>query len=294
MSAFSTFHLAVAAGILLTSCVESDAVYFLNPDGSGKVEHRVKIRKSFGNWSGEEPDKEMAMNLIRGSEGIVAWTNVHHRQTDGGEAIEFSGTGYFPKLSEVFLGCARGSDGAATRIPIPKLEWEPDATGKGAITLRDPFLLDKGDGTNESEGEDAAASLYGLQFSLQSSYRCEVRVAGSLSEAAGFEINEDGTSAVFVHDPRLLEEQEESEMEKQRVGIEQAGGLETVAKGGIVENVPLQTVIFERTPPFSIRVDASKAVFDYQAEVAAAEIKVDHPSEPKREGWKPLKSIEGP
>lgn len=294
MTAFSTLPVAVAAAILLASCVESDAVYTLNPDGSGKVEHRVKVRKSFGNWSEEEPDKAMAMNLIRGSEGIVAWTNVRHRKTDGGEAIEFSGTGYFPKLSEVFLGCARDTDGEATRIPIPKLEWEPDAAGKGTITLRDPFLPGKGDHGKDSEGQDAAASLYGLQFSLQSTYRCEVRVAGSVHEPAGFETSEDGMSAVFVHDLRQLKETEGAKTEEQKAKIEQAGGLETVAKSGIVENVTLQTVFFERTPPFSVKVDASKAAFDYDAEVAAAEIKVDPAAGMREEGWKPLKSIDGP
>lgn len=301
----------VAAGLMLSSCIESNAVYTLNPDGSGKVEHQVKVRRVLGNWNEEEPDKEMAKKLIRGSGGIVAWTDVSHRITERGNVIEFMGTGYFPSLSQVALGRYLDENGAVSQLPLPDLAWEPDESGQGSLTVRDSHSLKErggvdsqskakdggakagaGAGKKDSTVEDAAGSLLGVQFGLHSIYRCEIRIVGTLRDPVGLEIGADGKTAVFVHDPRLLSDADEARQNEIMTKIEEAGGLETVLEDGIFENKVLQSVLFDREPPFSVTVEASEASFDYEAEVAAADFKVDPPTKKDLEGWKPLKSLD--
>lgn len=97
-----THFLAVLAMALLclTGCFEVDQQYTLNPDGSGKVVHRVKKPDVMG--QGAAGLKDLVKSQMTGAKGVDAWSDVSVETTEDGSMV-FTGTAYFSNLNELEL-----------------------------------------------------------------------------------------------------------------------------------------------------------------------------------------------
>lgn len=104
---------AVLAAALVAGCFEGKADVHLNPDGTGKIVGQMAFRP-VEPWASrasadeaatavndpEAQAKEIVSKILKSSRGVKAWKDVSFRRTEDGR-IEFKGTAYFTKLSDV-------------------------------------------------------------------------------------------------------------------------------------------------------------------------------------------------
>ncbi len=157
--------LLVVASVVLVGCVETRDEFTLNPDGSGKVLRQMTVdvraleaaAEEVGNLmaaamgaamggpatppapqpsSGktqaemETMAKDLARQMLNGSQGIDVWKDVSYGATPDGKLF-FSGTAYFADISR--LGLATGGQS-------PSMQWlyTPGADGTVALEGRIP------------------------------------------------------------------------------------------------------------------------------------------------------------
>ncbi|MBE3069991.1 MAG: hypothetical protein IMZ66_07120 [Planctomycetes bacterium] len=104
---------AVLAAALVAGCFEGKADVHLNPDGTGKIVGEMVFRP-VEPWTSRasadeaatalsDPEtqmKEIVSRILKSSRGVKAWKDVSFRLTEDGR-IQFKGTAYFAKLSDV-------------------------------------------------------------------------------------------------------------------------------------------------------------------------------------------------
>lgn len=289
----------------VTSCVDQDSIYTMNGDGSGKVEHSIKIRKAGGDWTEDEPAKSLALNVIRGAEGIEAWDDVNYRLTDGGVAVEARMTGYFTDVNAVDLGGSIDREGKETRIPIPRLTWEESGDSEGVFSIKDsgpevvnPQMKITVNGkTSEPDKDEADEADFGsamgdiaqTKFAFDSTYRLEIRINGSMEDSQGVEVADDGESAVYEY--KLVSKADATPEQVEKIGA--AVKNEGLLDNGIHENAALQSALFDRNSPFTVKAKIEKSQLDVQAAISAAEFQVnDKKLADELDGWTKLESLE--
>lgn len=106
----------IATGLILSSCVESRQVYYLNADGSGKMRAQAKfsqmqleMEQKDTEQKAEAPTHEDSVEmykcvrqLIKRAEGIAAWDSLQYGLTKQGQT-RFQGVAYFPDVEEVLF-----------------------------------------------------------------------------------------------------------------------------------------------------------------------------------------------
>ena len=276
------FPLALAfPALILASCVQSDSAYSLNPDGSGKVVHQIKMTKQAGNWTDEDPARTFALGFIRGTRGVDAWDDVHYRMTDRGEAVEFRGTAYFRDINEVSLGSFLKDVDAA------KTSTRMEVTVNGV-----PVQREDGDEADE-DTQGSLDSLMAASFALSGDFKTTIQVNGNATEAHGFTIAGDEKAVTFHHDPdgggkegRLQFEQNYEEVFGEKPDKET---FDELFANGIFENEKLQKVLTGEAPPFTATFEIEGEILNYDLEVATAEFKL---TREEAAGWKKLKSLD--
>jgi hypothetical protein len=88
--------------LLFSGCLDVDNEWTLNPDGSGKVRHRVVFNQKAFSFGTEKSPREFARELLEKSEGIEAWGDLSYGKTDEGY-LRFEGVAYFPDASAIRL-----------------------------------------------------------------------------------------------------------------------------------------------------------------------------------------------
>jgi len=97
----------LAAAALVVGCIETKQDYTLNADGSGKVVFELimgDMPMGFGAET-EQPDpelqaKRLVKQLLDGSKGVDAWSDVKVARTEDGRT-RFGGTAYFKDFSKL-------------------------------------------------------------------------------------------------------------------------------------------------------------------------------------------------
>jgi len=264
----------IGLAALLSSCVDTNSTFHLNPDGSGKVEHQALFTKEAGNWSSEDPAQDFAQALIRGAEGIEAWDEVYFRVT-GSSSVEFKGVGYFADINKVRLSKIRGGDGSSLGTSTPWLELKGD-------TLQ----LHDGEGSDEpifggilsGLNDDPAGKKLkkGLPSMLSSKSRVSIVTGGTFSDPVAFKMAEDAKSAEFVYDPKDLDKVKEED----RDGIDPST---------FFDNPDLLKLV-TGTEAVKVKLDpGTKPLFDYRKAVLDADIQIK-PEE--QGGWRKLESLD--
>jgi hypothetical protein len=130
--------------LLLTGCIQSEQVFTLNPDGSGKVAMTLvmPLNPFEGVMEGGPPGaKKQTLaekkrlfvdKLLRGAKGVDAWKDVSAEFTREG-LLKFQGTAYFKDLSQLKVemggspvNVERGENGALRLVvPAENLQFGP-------------------------------------------------------------------------------------------------------------------------------------------------------------------------
>lgn len=281
---------ALAAFLVLTGCVASDSAYTLNPDGSGKVEHRMVFTRMAGDWKDPEPDKAFAQSIVRGSLGIEAWDEVHYRTLSDGNAVEFRGTAYFPDISKVSLAFVRTKDGGGLKLPIPC--WKREKLPDGRLRLvahEDARETPAVQGLPPEDLRpkmdlDQMGDLVRTRMLLGAAIGTRFTNAGTV-ESETFQAKADG-SAQLKYDgddvAKNLVTPDGHKLEQEEISAK--------LKDGIWNNPEVRKLAFGKEGPVSLTFTLpSQPAFDYAPEVAAADIKLE-PAE--QEGWRKLKTLE--
>lgn len=99
------FALCLLGCLVLSGCLDVDNEWTLNPDGSGKVRHRVVHNPSsfLGSaFGGSKTPRAFARELLEKSEGIEAWSDLSYSKNGEGHLL-FEGVAYFKDASAVRL-----------------------------------------------------------------------------------------------------------------------------------------------------------------------------------------------
>lgn len=94
----------IAAVLSLVGCVDQDQKFVINPDGSGKFIVNTTIDDAqlaaLGNAGSENLGKQIALQLLKGTEGIEAWADLKAEKIAGGKT-KVTGVGYFPDINKL-------------------------------------------------------------------------------------------------------------------------------------------------------------------------------------------------
>jgi len=140
-------HLAAASlAATLTGCLTQDQTYFLNPDGSGKLELTMSVDTSMmgalgGGSGGQDPGKEVALQLLRGTQGIETWSGLTY-ETGADGRTQVKGTAYFKDINKLQMSAGEQAGGASAGTLTSSLDgttWtvsmaQTDATAAPAAT----------------------------------------------------------------------------------------------------------------------------------------------------------------
>lgn len=104
--------LFISIALLISGCVETKQVYYINPNGSGKVRieatsSQMRINTNPGEEEQEGPTREdsaemykRVRKLIEKAEGVKAWDSVQYGLSKEGKTT-FSGVAYFSDISKL-------------------------------------------------------------------------------------------------------------------------------------------------------------------------------------------------
>ena len=100
------FLIAISIALFLTSCLEMEVKYTINPDYSGKIETRYLAPvdpMGFGTAL-KDPEgkakKELA-KMIDDFPGVASWTNIKYKYLNDSTDLEITATGYFKNFNDL-------------------------------------------------------------------------------------------------------------------------------------------------------------------------------------------------
>lgn len=125
--------------LLFASCEQSDHLFILNPDGSGRVTAKEQIRISHLDIKGKDALAKLGIptlaEFVLNSKGIDVWEQVSYKLTKSG-ALEIQLTGLFADIAKVDLpGSAAPNRHLAAGVKFEK----GDATRPASIELQSPI-----------------------------------------------------------------------------------------------------------------------------------------------------------
>lgn len=123
MNPLRFFSLIIFTLLLFTGCVQTHQEYFINEDGSGKVNVEAtmvlnpKMMQGGQQEGGNTYEDKVKMvkkvrEIINNSKGVEAWNNITYNLDEEGK-LNFSGTAYFPSIQKFKL-----EDDIPT-VPVP-------------------------------------------------------------------------------------------------------------------------------------------------------------------------------
>ena len=121
--------LLLAIIVSLVGCFETEQVFTLNPDGSGKVRiHSVSSLNMASMFATDlDPEKMMQQivdDILKNSVGVEAWSDVSYKLTDDGK-LDFTGTAYFKDISTLWI----------QDLPIINATFSPNDQGDLVLKL---------------------------------------------------------------------------------------------------------------------------------------------------------------
>lgn len=100
------FLIAISIALFLTSCLEMEVKYTINPDYSGKIETRYLAPvdpMGFGTAlrDPEGKAKKELVKMIDDFPGVESWTNIKYKYINDSTDLEISATGYFKNFNDL-------------------------------------------------------------------------------------------------------------------------------------------------------------------------------------------------
>ncbi len=110
---------AAALAATLTGCLTQEQTYHLNPDGSGRLELAMSVDTSMmgalgggGGGAGQDMGKEVALQLLRGTEGIDTWADLTHETAADGKT-KVTATAFFKDVNKLKMSAGEQAGGAS-------------------------------------------------------------------------------------------------------------------------------------------------------------------------------------
>jgi hypothetical protein len=280
-------RLAVASGAgILGACVDQDQKFFINPDGSGKMVTNMVLHvnpqqlSGLADSGGKDISRQVILQLIRGTEGVEAWSDVAQEQTPDGKT-KIRATAYFPDVSKFKMSAGGGRGGGPTNptlvskkegsdwileIGIPATPTPP-STG-GATRSAEEIKL----AVQQAQQQWQATKGFLAPMMQDAKMRTSIVLGGSVKSTTGFSKEAENTALMQFNGPKVIEAIDKMVMDPKVVE-------EASARGGDLMSVLRDEKRMQRVIMESItdgkgmpRVVASPGApaFDYKAEVEKA------------------------
>lgn len=271
---FALAPLACLLACLATGCLDVDNEWTLNPDGSGKVRHRVVFNQKVFSFGGEKSPRQFARELLQKSEGIEAWSELSYGKTDEGY-LRFEGVAYFPDASRVRLE----HEVVKTRFRREGTELVASFTGdEGSLGLEG--LLGENRGVPKSEsaaGFRMSLRMTRMQLGTMKAFlkgRDRVRLPGKLDSGHAGKLADGALEVSFSYE-RLTQfldavEKDPELLELLRVRSGKGSSAEAADPAKAEEFRRLTTQFMVGGAAGEARSRGGEAAFDYADAVKAA------------------------
>ncbi|MCK4292934.1 MAG: hypothetical protein KAY65_07040 [Planctomycetes bacterium] len=274
--------LLVVGLMFFAGCVEEKSEYTLNPDGSGKVVYDVIFVPTQLNLSDNETSPQYRIKLetekiLQKSEGIDAWKDISHELTDEGR-IHFVGTAYFRDINKVNIRAGglnkdmrlRFSRSQSGRITI-ELRKESDSKSsekKGDVPEFTEAELTQKIKEARLQYNEARPMMLGMLGTLKQVKK--LHLPGKIEKRSNFELIDSSTVQVKIEGRKMIEAMDKMMADDEWMKRQIRAGKNPVKEGP--DEPVLNEMLFGEKGPVQIILDGdSKALFDYEAEVAQAQ-----------------------
>ena len=284
------FTLSFGLGLLLltSGCFDTKEDFTLNPDGSGKVIHECTFQSVNLNSDGETPDTGKVLTnavreLLQQVKGVDAWRDVTFKAQDDGR-LYFRGTAYFKNLSKLNI----------PNQTMLEFDWTKTADGGALLTLRTnqadtevsegvtmqhrqrktppknltPAEQDKLIKQQRGQYQQSKPMLAGFLGNMK--HAVVLRLPGQVTHSANFTKDAAGNLAIRFDGAKMMEVMDKLVNDDDWCRKHNGTGFDAQEKP--VMDAEMNQYFFGENAPVSATVaGAGKPLFDYMAEVAAAQ-----------------------
>lgn len=267
------------AAVSFTSCIDQDQKFTLNPDGTGKLVVNMTVDTAqTAALRGAASGKSLALQLLRGTQGVEAWSDVSHETTPDGKT-KLTGTAYFPDINKLQMSAGEQGGGAQASTLISKIEGGDWIVEMGVPTGDKPAAPPASTKTpaevkaavQQVQAQwQAGKAVFGPLFE-SAKVKSTVVAGGQIKSSVGFVKEGDSTGVLAFGGIKVLEALDKMMSDPKLVEDAVASGD---AMGALRDEKRLQKVIMESMtdgkgmPKLVIAPGA--AAFDYKAEVGKA------------------------
>jgi hypothetical protein len=264
---------------LVTGCFETKDEFTLNPDGSGKVTHECsfqQINLGGDNEATEESLNEAIGKVITEAKGVEAWRDVSYKLLDDGR-LYFKGTAYFTNLNtldipnQTMLKFDWTRSGSGTLLTLrPNLSKEQEALpvaneavdwGKLTPDERGQHLKEKRAKYHQAKGI-VSAFLWSMKHDVS------FRLPGKLGESSNLTKDARGTLRLQFAGAKLLAALD-TLMADDAWAMKNSDSIGGPKHPLLDDEV--NALVFGAKAPVRAVVSGGQPLFNYAAEVAAAQ-----------------------
>jgi hypothetical protein len=281
--------LSAGLGLLLLTggCFDTKEDFTLNPDGSGKVVHECTFQALNLNNDADSQDAGKALTnavrqVLEQAHGVEAWRDVTFKTLDDGR-LHFRGTAYFKDISKLDI----------PNQMMLKFDWKQTADGHALLTLR--TNADEPDGgmkmtikkpakpakvlTPEEQSkkiklerghfQQAMPMLAGLMGNMKQAV--VFRLPGKVVSSANFTNDVAGNLAINFDGAKMLAVMQKLVNDDAWCQAHGGTGFDDMQQKPVMDADVNQFVFGEKAPVSATVAVTAKPLFDYAAEVAAAQ-----------------------
>jgi len=281
------FPLAVASlAAALTGCLTQDQTFLLNPDGSGKLELAMSVDTSMmgalggGAGAGQDMGKEMAFQLLRGTQGVDTWADLtHEKGADGKTTVTASA--YFKDINKLQMSAGEQAGGASAGTLTSTREGDTWTVAVGLAGNGTAPEAPAGGPKLSSEQIQAAMQQAKAQWEASKSLvapmvegakiSTTIKAGGTITEATGFTKSDDHTARLSFGGAKVIGAIDAMMSDPKVMEQALAGGD---AMGVLRDQKRLQKAIMESMTEGKglpkVELKPGAPIVDYAAEVAKA------------------------
>jgi hypothetical protein len=280
------FPFAVASlAATFTSCLTQDQTFILNPDGSGKLELAMSVDTSMmgalgGGDSGQNMGKEVALQLLRGTQGVDTWQDLTFATGADGKS-EIKGSAYFKDVNKLLMNAGEQAGGASAGALTSKVDGDTwtvamgvsdsgaaSETASSASKLNEDQLksaMQQAQAQWEASKSLVAPMIEGAKISTT------VKAGGTITAATGFTKSDDQTATLSFGGAKVIGAID-TLMSDPKIMADALASGDTM--GVLRDQKRLQRAIMESMTEGkglpAVQLTPGKPVIDYPAEVAKA------------------------
>ncbi|MFH1347453.1 MAG: hypothetical protein ABIH22_02060 [Candidatus Margulisiibacteriota bacterium] len=277
--------LVLGMAVILTGCIEGKQIYYLNPDGSGKVAVDVLFQAIEIEMTGMEKQDttEILTDAVRktlnGSQGVDAWKDVAYKLTDDGR-ISFKGTAYFPDVSKlrlsfggikmqmrdfVFKKDAAGN--TVFELVTPQEDGKAKKTAPAKLTEKEIQEMIKMERVKYNQSKPMLATVF-TPLNIDLTFY----LPGKVGEAVNLNKTDDGAVRLVFDGRKMLEVIDEMYADEALLRKSILAGVELLEDTSESQNLYLNEKLFgKKDAIYATLAGEMKPLFDYKKEVAGAQ-----------------------